>query len=63
LEVHEARRRIVKRNDPRDQWKIEHWQEYEKRRIAPPQHPQLFRFENSVFNPDAFDALLTKIAS
>jgi hypothetical protein len=63
LEVHEASQSIVKRNDPRDQWKIEHWQEYEKRRIAPPQHPQLFRFENSVFNPEAFDALLTKISS
>lgn len=63
LEVNEAKARIVKRNDPRDQWKIEHWQEYQKRRIEPPKHPQLFRFENSVFNPTAFDALLSEISS
>lgn len=63
LEVHEARARIVKRNDPRDQWKIEHWQEYEKRRIDPPIHPCLYRFDNSVFDSSAFDALLTQIAS
>jgi predicted kinase len=63
LDVQVAKARIIKRNDPRDQWKIEHWQEYQKRRIEPPQHPQLFRFENSVFNPTTFDVLLTQIAA
>ncbi len=63
LELHEAKTRIVKRNDPRDQWKIEHWEDYQKRRIEPPVHPQLFRFDNSVFDPRAFDVLLNQIAS
>jgi hypothetical protein len=63
LDVQVAKARIIKRNDPRDQWKIEHWQEYQKRRIEPPQHHQLFRFENSVFNLTTFDVLLTQIAA
>jgi hypothetical protein len=62
LQVDEARRRIEKRNDPRDQWKIEHWQEYAKRRIDPPLHDQLFRFDNSQFSQAEFEVLLTQLS-
>ncbi len=62
LEVDEAKRRIEKRNDPRDQWKIEHWQEYAKRRIDPPLHAQLFRFDNSQFSQSKFEVLLTQLS-
>jgi hypothetical protein len=58
LEVQEAKKRIEKRADPRDKWKIDHWDEYSKRRIEPPQHPQLFRFNNSEFDQVQFAAML-----
>lgn len=42
----EARRRIEARNDPRDRWKLAHWDTYLKRRVEPPVHPALMRMEN-----------------
>lgn len=42
----EARRRIEKRNDKRDRWKLAHWDDYLKRRVEPPVHPALMRMEN-----------------
>jgi predicted kinase len=46
LEEHEARRRIEKRSDPRDEWKLQHWDQYIKRRIEPPAHSAIQRFDN-----------------
>jgi len=63
LEIREAKRRIEKRNDPRDKWKIEHWDAYQKRRIEPPEHPQLFRFDNSQFSEARFDLLLSALCT
>jgi predicted kinase len=37
LQEQEAKTRMKKRNDPRDEWKLAHWDEYVKRRIEPPQ--------------------------
>ena len=63
LEISEAKRRIEKRNDPRDKWKIDHWEEYQKRRIEPPVHPQLMRFDNSKFSEAQFEVMLTLLSS
>ncbi len=54
----EAKRRIEARNDARDQWKLAHWDDYLKRRVEPPQHPALQRFDNDRFDAQAFDRLI-----
>jgi len=51
----EAKFRLEKRADPRDAWKLAHWNEYLKRRINPPQHPNLHRISNSNAQKDDFD--------
>lgn len=57
LNEEEARKRMIKRADPRDEWKLAHWNEYAKRRIEPPTHELLKRFDNSEFD----DAKLEKL--
>jgi len=57
LPEEEAKTRMIKRADPRDEWKLAHWNEYAKRRIEPPTHPLLKRFDNSQFD----DAKLNKL--
>jgi predicted kinase len=47
LPEEEAKTRMIKRADPRDEWKLAHWNEYAKRRIEPPTHRLLKRFDNS----------------
>ncbi|MBU3626824.1 ATP-binding protein [Polynucleobacter sp. JS-Safj-400b-B2] len=54
----EAKKRMAKRADPRDQWKLIHWDQYAKRRTEPPIHPALHRFNNSSFNEAAFTRLI-----
>ncbi len=54
----EAKRRIEARNDARDRWKLVHWDDYLKRRVEPPQHPGLKRFDNDHFDAQAFDQLI-----
>jgi predicted kinase len=63
LDVLEAKKRIEKRADPRDKWKIEHWDEYKRRRIEPPKHPQLYRFDNTEFDQAKFDAMIDLLAT
>ena len=58
LEAQEAKTRMEKRNDPRDEWKLNHWDEYVKRRIAPPQHPSIQRFDNLSFDQADFGKLI-----
>lgn len=58
LEEGEAKTRMEKRNDPRDQWKLAHWHEYVKRRIDPPQHQSIQRFDNQNFDQAQFDKLI-----
>ena len=61
LEEDEAKIRMEKRADPRDQWKLANWSQYRSRRIEPPHHPNLHRFDNLTFNKDAFEALIDQL--
>lgn len=63
LPAEEARRRMVRRADPRDTWKLEHWDEYARRRIAPPVNPLIRRFDNSTFDAAEFEALISHLVS
>ncbi|QWD64828.1 AAA family ATPase [Polynucleobacter sp. MWH-UH2A] len=58
LEEGEAKTRMEKRKDPRDQWKLAHWNEYVKRRIDPPPHSSIERFDNLHFDQAHFDELI-----
>ena len=58
LEELEARRRMEKRADPRDEWKLEHWDQYVARRTEPPTHPTLHRFDNFYFTETVFEKLI-----
>ena len=57
----EARRRIERRADARDAWKLAHWDSYLQRRVEPPEHPGILRFDNSAFDAAAFDKLLAHL--
>jgi predicted kinase len=61
LEEGEAKRRMEKRDDPRDQWKLAHWDEYVKRRIDPPQHSSIQRFDNLNFDQTEFEKLISHL--
>ncbi len=61
LSSDEARRRIAARNDPRDRWKLAHWDAYMQRRVEPPEHPALMRMENVGFDEGKLDALVTHL--
>ncbi|WP_114689829.1 ATP-binding protein [Polynucleobacter necessarius] len=58
LEESEAKRRIEKRADPRDNWKLDRWKQYTKRRTEPPAHSALHRFDNSVFSESDFEKFM-----
>jgi predicted kinase len=58
----EARNRIEKRADPRDDWKLAHWNEYVQRRIEPPIHPSIMRFDNLQFDEAAFSKLIEQLS-
>lgn len=58
LPEEEAKTRMIKRADPRDEWKLAHWNEYAKRRIEPPTHPLLKRFDNSKLDEAKLDKLI-----
>ncbi len=57
----EARRRIERRADPRDAWKLAHWDSYLQRRVDPPEHPGILRFDISVCDAVAFDNLVSHL--
>lgn len=61
LAADEARRRIARRADARDAWKLAHWDTYMQRRIEPPVHENLFRFDNLQPTEAAFETLLTHL--
>ena len=58
LDQNEAKRRMEKRGDPRDDWKLQHWQEYAKRRVDLPNHPSIQRFDNLKFDESKFENLI-----
>ena len=61
LQEQEAKTRMEKRNDPRDEWKLAHWDEYVKRRIEPPQHASIQRFDNLNFDQVNLEKLLNSL--
>jgi predicted kinase len=61
LEEMEAKKRMEKRADPRDEWKLTHWDQYAKRRTEPPNHSALHRFDNLSFNEAAFEKLINDL--
>jgi len=54
LDAQEAKLRMEKRGDPRDQWKLMHWDQYATRRIDPPEHQRIKRFNNKDFDEAKF---------
>jgi predicted kinase len=61
LEQSEAKKRMEKRSDSRDEWKLAHWEQYSKRRAEPPSHSALHRFDNLFFNEFEFEKLIVEI--
>jgi len=61
LEENEAKHRIEQRGDPRDDWKLANWNQFAKRRIEPPEHPAIFRFDNLQFNEERFEKLVEQL--
>ena len=61
LDEFEAKKRMEKRADPRDEWKLTHWNQYANRRTKPPTHALLHRFDNSVFNDSDFEKLVDEL--
>ncbi len=59
-----ARKRIVARGDARDQYKLQHWEQYRTRRFDPEPalYPELVRYDNTHHDPTRFEALLRKLA-
>ena len=58
LEEDEAKRRMEKRADPRDKYKLKHWNQYIKRRVDPPEHITIQRFDNLHFDEARFENLI-----
>jgi len=61
LAEHEAKARMQKRGDPRDDWKLAHWDQYAKRRISPPEHSSIQRFDNLQFNEARFEKFVDEL--
>ena len=61
LDETEAKKRMEKRADPRDEWKLAHWNQYANRRTEPPTHTLLHRFDNAVFDEVSFEKLIDEI--
>ena len=58
LAADEAKRRMEKRADPRDDWKLAHWDQYVLRRISPPKHAAIKRFDHLQFDEGLFNKLI-----
>jgi predicted kinase len=61
LEANEAKHRMEMRADPRDEYKLAHWDQYLKRRVQPPEHIAIQRFDNLHFDEIKFEALLNHL--
>ena len=61
LEANEAKHRMEMRADPRDEYKLAHWDQYLKRRVQPPEHISIQRFDNLHFDEAKFEALLNHL--
>jgi predicted kinase len=63
LEESEAKSRMEQRADPRDEYKLQHWDEYTKRRVEPPEHAAIQRFDNLHFSEIQFEKLIDHLIS
>ena len=62
LDENEAKHRMEKRADPRDEYKLQHWDQYIKRRVEPPNHTAIQRFDNQNFDNTKFEMLIKHLA-
>ena len=58
LDEGEAKSRMEKRADPRDEYKPKHWEQYAKRRVEPPEHIAIQRLDNLHFDEAKFEKLI-----
>ena len=58
LDVNEAKHRMENRADPRDKYKLQHWDQYIRRRVEPPKHLAIQRFDNLHFDEVKFEKLI-----
>ena len=60
-----ARTRIERRADPRDAWKLAHWDDYQRRRFVPDaaDYPELVRFDNGAPGEADLSRLVRELAS
>lgn len=63
LDSEVARQRIARRADARDAYKLAHWETYLQRRVEPPVHHHLYRFNNLEPSEAEFQALLAHLMS
>ena len=63
LDANEAKLRMMKRADPRDEWKLKHWDQYILRRVEPPKHLAIQRFDNLHFDPSQFEKLIDHLVA
>jgi predicted kinase len=61
LDENEAKRRMEKRADPRDEYKLKHWDQYTQRRVEPPEHEAIQRFDNLHFDESKFEELINHL--
>ena len=59
LQEDEARRRIEKRGNPNDQWKLEHWDQYRTRLFMPQaqEYPELRLYDNTASDEAQYQQL------
>ena len=59
LQEDEARRRIEKRGNPNDQWKLEHWDQYRTRLFMPEaeEYPELRLYDNTASDEAQYQQL------
>jgi predicted kinase len=61
LDENEAKRRMEKRADPRDEYKLKHWDQYTQRRVEPPEQEAIQRFDNLHFDEAKFEELINHL--
>jgi len=61
LDENEAKRRMEKRADPRDEYKLKHWDQYTQRRLEPPENSAIQRFNNLHFDEAKFERLINHL--
>jgi predicted kinase len=61
LDENEAKHRMEKRADSRDEYKLKNWAQYVKRRVDPPKHSAIQRFDNLNFDQAEFEKLISHL--